>query len=130
MWTVAIFVESQEVEGLRLCLLSGCHHARPLCHGHILRQQRIKKRTFQVLTKKLSHIKKMAKKITAPLSPKVSKGLFLRSSGETCQTRLENGSTINILKTLLEVKYQGISLSEQVVGLEDKVQQLEDFLID
>ncbi|KAK6993487.1 hypothetical protein BgiMline_010039 [Biomphalaria glabrata] len=93
---------------MRLCLLPGCHHARPLCHGHFLREQRklrgsqkriyfgtrnirfkgrhissifrrrniMKKRTFQVRTKKLSHIQKIAKKITAPLSPKNLQSIF------------------------------------------------------
>nr|KAI8764815.1 hypothetical protein BgiMline_002485 [Biomphalaria glabrata] len=57
-----------------------------------------------------------------PVPPKVPKDL---ASGES---RLENESTINILKTLVEVKHQVISLSQQVVGLADTVQQLKDVI--
>ncbi|KAI8794344.1 transposase domain-containing protein [Biomphalaria glabrata] len=83
-----------------------------------------KKRTFSSSEEEIQPFKKMAEKAVTqlPVPPKVPKDL---ASGES---RLENESTINILKTLVEVKHQVISLSQQVVGLADTVQQLKDVI--
>ncbi|KAK0047075.1 hypothetical protein Bpfe_023478 [Biomphalaria pfeifferi] len=80
----------------------------------------MKKRTFLSSEKETLPLKK-AEKATAPLPLKVSKDL--KPLGKTCQTRIENESTITILKTLVKViKHQVMSLS----GLRDTIQQLRD----